>query len=120
MAEGVPRMGHRYGSRTLGSQGRRQHRAHTSWASSLVVLPLNNNYKKTTTGGLMVRTQHFHHCGLGSDPRLGTEMPHQTCHGQNKKQKRLEDFLQWKKPHFPFYIGKQEAHSLNANVICGL
>ena len=30
-------------------------------------------------GGLVVRTQHFHHCGLGTIPSLRTEVPHQAA-----------------------------------------
>ena len=32
-------------------------------------------------GGLMVRIQHFHCCGPGSIPGLGTEIPHQAAVG---------------------------------------
>ena len=48
---------------------------------------LNNGGQVITTkyrefpGGLVVRTQHCHHCSLDSIPGLGTEIPHQaTAH----------------------------------------
>ena len=42
--------------------------------------------------GLVVRIQHFHHCEQGSNPGLGTEIPHQASahHGQEKKKKKRE------------------------------
>ena len=39
--------------------------------------------------GLVVRIQCFHHCGPGSFPSLGTEIPHQaTAHMAKKKKKK--------------------------------
>ena len=41
----------------------------------------------------MVRTQHFHLCGLGSIPGLGTEIPHQAaihCGQKNKQTMRMK------------------------------
>ena len=41
-------------------------------------------------GGLMVRAQHFHCCGLGSIPDLGTVIVDQATahHGKKKKKKK--------------------------------
>ena len=40
-------------------------------------------------GGLEVRIWCFHHCGLGSIPGLGTEIPHQAaCCGKKKEKKK--------------------------------
>ena len=40
-------------------------------------------------GDLVVRSQHFHCCGLGSIPGLGTEIPHQSAaHNSQKKKKK--------------------------------
>ena len=40
--------------------------------------------------GLVVRIQHFHHCGLGSIPGLGTEIVHQVtaCFSEKEKKKK--------------------------------
>ena len=41
-------------------------------------------------GGLEVRIRRFDHCGPGSVPSLGTEIPHEVaaCHGQGEKKKK--------------------------------
>ena len=46
---------------------------------------------KIWSGGLEIRTQHFHLCDLGSVPDLGTEIPHQAAahHGQKEKGKKM-------------------------------
>lgn len=40
-------------------------------------------------GGLGVRILCFHHCGLGSVPSLGTEIPHQATALHQKKKKKI-------------------------------
>lgn len=51
-------------------------------------------------GGLVVSTQGFHCCGLGSIPGLGTEIPHQVTafHDQKKRKERKKIGHEMKNP----------------------
>lgn len=52
-----------------------------------------NNQLMEFLGGLGVRILCFHHCGLGSVPSLGTEIPHQATALHQKKKK--SPIAQW-------------------------
>ena len=52
----------------------------------LEILDQVQQHREFPDDDLVIRTQHFHCCGLGSIPGLGTEIPHQAAGhpGQNK------------------------------------
>ena len=61
-------------------------------------------------GGLVVRTQSFYHCGLGTIPSLRTEVPHQAaaycCQKKKKKKKQKEQkvYDQHKNPTLSLFL----------------
>jgi len=69
----------------------------TDTCTYMFTAKLGINAKRGTTQGvpwwLVVRIQHFHRCGLGSIPGLGTEIPHQAtaCHSHHSSPSKKEE-----------------------------
>ena len=59
----------------------------------LEILDQVQQHREFPDDDLVIRTQHFHCCGLGSIPGLGTEFLHQAiaCCSQEKKKKARWD-----------------------------